>query len=153
MAIVKQLYSKRSLKREGLSNFIALIVVVFFLCIISYMNLAPLEKLAIQSKVNDVGRGAMFRIEADGGLTEETKKLIRDEFDSKGLDSSLVDIYCNNVISPLDGKPISNFGEKVQLKLTYTYRYSVKKIIGFDISEGEMQEEEIVFQNFSTAKN
>ena len=144
---------KLKARRKGISSLLMLLVGIFILCVVVYSSTMPLEKMALQSQLNDVGRGAMFRVEAEGGLSPQTEKLIKDKLAEKGLNRDLVTIESNRKVNPSNPLPNSNYGENVTLTIKYQYKYNIKDVVGFTIKDGAEKTEELQYKTSSTAKN
>ena len=140
-------------KEKGASTFIALLLGVFILCVVIYSATIPLEKMALYSQIMGIGRGAMFRVEAEGGLSPQTEKLIKDKLAEKGFKTDLITVESNRKVNPSNPTPNSNFGEDVSLTIKYQYKYNVKDITGFSIKDGKEKTEVLQYTKNSTAKN
>jgi hypothetical protein len=148
-----EIRKKLKARRKGISSLLMLLVGIFILCVVVYSSTMPLEKMALQSQLNDVGRGAMFRVEAEGGLSPQTEKLIKDKLAEKGLNRDLVTIESNRKVNPSNPLPNSNYGENVTLTIKYQYKYNIKDVVGFTIKDGAEKTEELQYKTSSTAKN
>lgn len=149
MEIIRKLKSRR----KGVSNLIMLLVVIFIICVVLYSATMPIEKMAVYSQIMDVGRGAMFRVEAEGGLSPKTENLIKEKLLEKGISEDLITIESNRRINPSNPIQNSNFGEDVTLVIKYQYKYKVKEVVGFTIKDGDEKTEVLQYKTSSTAKN
>lgn len=138
-------------RKKGMSHLLMLMVSVFLIVVFVGAMTIPLEKIGVQAQIYEVGRSAMLKLEADGGMTDKTKTLIEDKLKEKGLDVSLMKIECNKVVSPLNTTP--TFGEDITLTITYDYKYNTKKIVGFNVSTGAEVINSIIFKDSCTSKN
>ncbi len=140
-------------RKKGMSNLITLLFAIFLLCLFSMLLITtPLKQLALQTLLNEVGRSALLKIEADGGLTNETKEMIKNRFQDKGLDVGDLTISCNSVITPTNPTPL-NYGENLTLELSFKYSYTEKEYVGFNITDGETKEDVVKFKGSCTSKN
>lgn len=112
----------------------------------------PIEKLGVYNQLQNIERGALYRCEAEGGLTDATKTIILKDASARGLDTSKITIICNMPITS-DDKAVSTFGDEIDLTLSYAYTYSSPKLQGFTLSAGDIKTETIVVKTSTTSKN
>jgi hypothetical protein len=144
------LYKK---KKDGMINaFIGTIVAIFFLIVVVYLSIEPIEKASIYNQLTDISRAAILRCEADGGLTNTTKQDILDQIKKEGLDPNLATVTCNKQGED-NYRPVTTFGDDVTLTITYKYQHSSYQEIGFNITQGKQQTEIITKTISTTAKN
>ncbi|WP_026883716.1 DUF4320 family protein [Clostridium akagii] len=141
------------LKKDGDINvLIATLIAFFFIMTLVYFAIQPFNKLGEYNELQEVVRSAGLRIEADGGLTNETTQLIKQRIQAVGLDPSKATITCNqNANSGI--QEATTFGTDLKLTISYEYTYNSPKVVGFSIAAGDKKSEVISASIETTSKN
>ena len=128
-------------------------VCFFFMLVAVFVCIQPIRKLGVQLELQNIERGALYRCEATGWLTDETKEMILSEAKKHGLDPDKITITCN--LNEMPGQyyqEFTTFGNEIELKISYEYTYTQTDLNGFTLNNSATKVETITVDESTTSK-
>ena len=136
-------------KSEGfVSQYLAFLIVLLMLLVLFFQFITPLQEMGIHNRLMMIDRAALFRCEADGGLSTTTITQINNDLQDAGLDTSKLTIQCNNVLQA-DGSNALTYGSDITLTLNYAFTYTKTNYITLT-NTNQTQQTDIIPASIST---
>ena len=122
----------------------------FFLFISIFMlMITEIKPVIIHFDLNSAARGAILKIETDGGITSETRQNIINGLNFDSYDPSKLTIEPEQDVT---GSTKASYGANISIDLTYKYTHKEYGFSGFDIVSTEVTEPIHVHMS-TTSKN
>lgn len=133
-------------KKGDINIFMASAVALFVLLVLFLIFVFSLQPIIVNSKIHQVTRQALLKMETDGGITSDTRQKIINNMDFKGFDQQYLTI---EPATDITDSTKAGYGDEIYLEITYTYKYYTLELKGITGVE-RVQEQKIIKSELRT---